>query len=95
MSSAQYFDESGTLLSEVLNNGDGTGVVTFFNQDGTVLSTETLTDLVPDCGVPLDPVGALATLLVVEGVTGLESSAAVVRLPEQALIDEALAWSLG
>jgi hypothetical protein len=94
MTSAQYFDENGVLISEVIDNGDGTGTVTFFNADGTVLSTETLTDLVLH-NLPLDPVGALATLLVVEGVTDLTSAADVVRLPEQALIDEAVAWSLG
>lgn len=44
---------------------------------------------------PLDSVGALATLLVVEGVVDLASAADVVRLPQQALIDEANAWSLG
>ena len=90
-----YVDENGVLISTVADNGDGTGTLTFFNLDGTVLSTETLTDLVPYQGVPLDPVGALATLLVVEGVTDLTSAADVVRLPEQALIDEATAWSLG
>lgn len=90
-----YVDENGVLISTVVDNGDGTGVVTFFNPDGTVLSSETMTDLAPRQGVPLDPIGALATLLVVEGVTDLTSAAAVVRLPEQALIDEATAWSLG
>lgn len=90
-----YVDENGVLISTVVDNGDGTGTVTFFRPDGTVLSSEDLFDLTPTIGVPLDPVSALATLLVVEGVVDLTSAADVVRLPEQALIDEAVAWSLG
>ena len=43
---------------------------------------------------PLDPVGALATLLVVTGTLGLTEAAAVVQLPEAALVAEAEAWSL-
>lgn len=63
----------------------------YVDENGVLISTV----VVPYQGVPLDPVGALATLLVVEGVTDLTSAADVVRLPEQALIDEATAWSLG
>ena len=44
---------------------------------------------------PLDPVGALATLLVVTGTLDLADAAAVVQLPETALVAEAEAWSLG
>lgn len=44
---------------------------------------------------PLDPVGALATLLVVHGTLDLTEAAAVVQLPEAALVAEANAWSLG
>jgi hypothetical protein len=43
---------------------------------------------------PLDPVGALATLLVVTGTLELADAAAVVQLPEAALVAEAEAWSL-
>jgi hypothetical protein len=43
---------------------------------------------------PLDPVGALATLLVVTGTLDLTDAAAVVQLPEAALVAEAEAWSL-
>ena len=43
---------------------------------------------------PLDPVGALATLLVVTGTLDLTEAAAVVQLPEAALVAEAEAWSL-
>jgi hypothetical protein len=90
-----YVDQNSVLISTVVDHGDGTGTLTLFNLDGSVLSTETVNNLPVRIGVPLDQVGALATLLVVEGVTDLASAAAVVRLPEQALIDEALAWSLG
>jgi hypothetical protein len=90
-----YVDQNSVLISTVVDHGDGTGTLTLFNLNGSVLSTETVNDLPVRIGVPLDSVGALATLLVVEGVTDLASAAAVVRLPEQALIDEALAWSLG
>jgi len=44
---------------------------------------------------PLDSTGALATLLVVEGVLAITDAANAIRQPEQALIDEAEAWSLG
>jgi hypothetical protein len=44
---------------------------------------------------PLDPVGALATLLVVTGTLDLTEAAAVVQLPETALIAEAEAWAIG
>ena len=62
----------------------------YFDENGVLVLEITVND-----SAPLDQVGALATLLVVEGVTDLTSAASVVRLPEQALIDEALAWSLG
>jgi len=66
------------------------GSAEYFDENGVLVLEITVDD-----SAPLDPVGALATLLVVEGVTDLTSAASVVRLPEQALIDEALAWSLG
>jgi hypothetical protein len=44
---------------------------------------------------PLDPTGALATLLVVDGVLALSDAALAIHQPEQALIDEAVAWGLG
>lgn len=43
---------------------------------------------------PLDPVGALATLLAVRAVLPVEEAAAAVGLPAQALVDEALAWGV-
>lgn len=42
---------------------------------------------------PLSPTGALATLLAVTEVLELTDAANSVRLTEQALVDEALAWA--
>jgi len=44
---------------------------------------------------PLSASGALAALLVVEGVLSLEDAANAVRVSEQDLIKEAQAWALG
>jgi len=41
---------------------------------------------------PLDPVGALATLLAVEQVLTVQDAANAVGLTEQDLVNEALAW---
>ena len=43
---------------------------------------------------PLDATGALATLLVVEGVVGLEDAANALHEEPEHLIHEAQAWSL-
>jgi hypothetical protein len=42
---------------------------------------------------PLDPVGALATLLAVTEVVSVQDAANAVGLEPQALIDEAEAWA--
>ena len=81
-----------TLLKTVDDNGDGTATITIYGDE------EPLTTVVSYTPPPfdsLDPTGALATLLVVEGVLTLTDAALAVQQPEQALIDEALAWSLG
>jgi hypothetical protein len=41
---------------------------------------------------PLDPVGALATLLAVEQIVSVQDAANAVGLTEQDLVNEALAW---
>jgi hypothetical protein len=43
----------------------------------------------------LEPVGALATLLAVKELVTVEEAASAVALTPEALINEALAWSLG
>jgi hypothetical protein len=45
--------------------------------------------------IPLEPVGALATLLAVKELVTVEEAASAVALTPEALINEALAWSLG
>lgn len=79
-----------------VNNNDGTFTVTNYASDGTVTSVETLTGIpIEPPNMPLDATGALATLLVVEGLLAITDAANAIRQPEQALIDEAVAWSLG
>ncbi len=54
---------NGTLVEQTVDNGDGTGVRTTYNPDGTVASTEQLTGLpIPE---PVEPTDGekLATLL--------------------------------
>jgi len=65
-------------------------IVHFTDPDGNTYEVDT-PDPAPS---PLDPVGALATLLVVTGTLELAEAAAVVQLPEAALVAEAEAWSL-
>lgn len=79
-----------------VNNGDGTFTVTSYAADGTVLSTETLTGLpIEPLYPPLDATGALATLLVVEGVLPLADAANAIHEEEAHLVHEAEAWSVG
>jgi hypothetical protein len=78
-----------------INNNDGTFTVTTYAPDGTVTTVETLTGIPIELPQPLDATGALATLLVVDGVLALADAALAIHQPEQALTDEALAWSLG
>lgn len=44
---------------------------------------------------PLEPVGALATLLAVKELVTVQEAASAVALTPEALINEALAWSVG
>jgi hypothetical protein len=76
------------------DNQDGTGLLERFNAAGETVQSETITGLPVPVPQPLDTTGALATLLVVEGVLTLTDAALAVQQPEQALIDEAEAWSI-
>ena len=78
-----------------VNNGDGTFTVTLYAADGTVLRIETLTVPVEPAVPPLDTTGALATLLVVDGVLPLSDAANAIREEPAHLEHEALAWSVG
>lgn len=62
-------------------------------RDGVLL--ETVEVDVPDpVQQPLDPVGALATLLVVNGTLTAQDAANAVRLTEADLVAEAQAWAV-
>jgi len=77
-----------------VNNGDGTFTVTSYAPDGTVVSVETLTVPIEPPFPSLDPVGALATLLVVEGVLPLQDAANAIHEEPAHLEHEAQAWGL-
>lgn len=84
-----------TLLRTVDDNGDGTGTETIYDVDGSVVQTDALTGLPVFAYPPLDATGALATLLVVEGVLPLQDAANAVHEETDHLVAEAEAWSLG
>lgn len=92
----QTFDSDGLLVEAFTDNGDGTGTRTTYNADGTVEAIETVSGLpvIPPFP-PLDATGALATLLVVEGVVGLQDAANALHEEPAHLIHEAESWALG
>jgi hypothetical protein len=78
-----------------VNNGDGTFTVTSYAPDGTVTSVETLTGLpIEPLFPPLDAIGSLATLLVVDGVVSLTDASNAIREAPAHLVHEAEAWSI-
>ena len=91
-----YASDGRTLVERITDNNDGTGLRQTFDADGNVTSEEALTGLpiVPEFP-PLDPAGALATLLVVEGVLPLEDAAHSVGTTGDHLVHEAISWSVG
>jgi hypothetical protein len=77
------------------DHGDGTATHTFYAPDGAVVSTETITGLPVFVYASLDVAGALATLLVVEGILPLQDAANAVAEGDAAhLIAEAEAWAI-
>jgi len=86
----------GRLVELVESHNDGTATVTTYDADGTVTSTETITGLpiVPPFP-PLDATGALATLLVVDGVVALQDAANAIGEEPAHLVHEAQAWGVG
>jgi hypothetical protein len=84
-----------TVVARIVDNGDGTGVIYNYDANGNIASQENLTDLPIFTYPPLDAAGALATLLVVEGVVTLTDASNAIHEGEQHLIAEAEAWSLG
>lgn len=77
------------------DHGDGTGLIEWFDADGVLTHSEEVEGFPIPVAQSLDSVGALATLLVVEGVLTLHDASSAIHETEQALIDEAEAWSLG
>jgi hypothetical protein len=78
------------------DNGDGTGQVLHFDDDGTLVRTDALVGLpiVPPFP-PLNATGALATLLVVENVLSIDDAANAIHEEPAHLIHEAESWSVG
>lgn len=88
---------TNNVVEELVDHGDGTGTRTTYAADGTVESTETVSGL-PLPGPPfppLDSTGALATLLVVEGVLDLQDAANALHEEPAHLEHEAHAWGVG
>jgi len=95
MNLVKYGPDGVTLVSVTVDNGDGTGTHYVYDVDGSVILTEELTGLPVFTYPPLDAAGALATLLVVEGVLPLQDAANAIQEEPDHLIAEAEAWSLG
>jgi YD repeat-containing protein len=91
----ELFTSDGLLVERTVNNNDGTGTHTTFDADGNVTSETTLTGLpiIPPFD-PLDATGALATLLVVEGVLDIDDAANALHEQPAHLEHEAQAWAL-
>lgn len=92
----ELFTTEGVLVERTVDHNDGTATRTIYDADGTVTSTETITGLpiVPPFP-PLDATGALATLLVVDGVVALQDAANAIREEPAHLVHEAQAWGVG
>jgi len=95
MTNNDTFDADGNLLDRVTDNGDGTGTHYVYDANGSVVLTEELTGLPVFTYPSLDNSGALAALLVVEGVLPIEDAANSQHTTTEHLIAEAEAWSLG
>jgi hypothetical protein len=87
----------GQLDAETGGHGLSAGVDDVVADETSPLSAESLAAAVaahvPRATQPLDGHGVSATLNAVLGVWPLADAANAVRLPEQALIDEAMAWA--
>jgi hypothetical protein len=82
-------NEDGELVERVVQNDDGSVDVINY-ENGIEVNTERIVEAYP----PLDPAGALATLLVVEGVLPLQDAANAIGQEPEHLVAEAEAWSL-
>lgn len=91
----EVFRDGVCISAQVINLADDT-VTT--EEYGVTVAVRPLTAderaIYDPPAMPLDATGALATLLAVHEVVPVEEAAAVVGLPAQALVDEALAWGV-
>lgn len=94
MNVTEYGPDGTTLVHTVVDNGDGTGVETHYDENGNVTEVVELTGLPIFTWPALDSAGALATLLVIEGVLPIEDAANAVRTVPENLVAEAEAWSV-
>jgi hypothetical protein len=88
-----FTDEDG-VVETCIDNHDGTATVRRVDAQGVELSVETLQVPVTPPYPSLDPVGALATLLVVEGQLPLIDAANAIHEEPAHLEHEAQAWSI-
>ncbi len=94
MMNRQVFAD-GQLVEQTVNNGDGTATITTFAADGTVDSVVTVSGIPAEpLFPPLDPTGALATLLVVVGTLDIGDAAAAIGEEPSHLVHEAQAWQI-
>ena len=94
MNVTEYGPDGTTLVCTLVDHGDGTGTLTNYAPDGSVMSTETVAVDIEAPYPPLDSTGALATLLVVEGVLPLTDAANAIHEEPAHLVHEAEAWSV-
>jgi hypothetical protein len=90
----EYWSDGSTLKSVLEDNGDGTGTFVVYNEQGEQIGSQNMVNLPPVVYAPLDAAGALATLLVVEGLVSITDAANAIRTEEVHLEHEALAWGL-
>lgn len=90
----EYWSDGSTLKSKLEDNGDGTGTFALYNESGQLIGSETIADLPIITYPPLDSAGALATLLVVEGLLSIDDAANAIHEETAHLEHEATAWSL-
>lgn len=83
-----------TIIARIVDNGDGTGVRYNYDAEGNITSQDDLTGLPIQTWPSMDNAGALATLLVVEGVLPIEDAANTQQTVPEHLIAEAEAWSV-
>lgn len=93
MNLVEYWADGSTLARTVQDLGDGTAVVSVYDQTGSLVSTETVTVTEP-AQEPLDHAGALAALLACLNVVPVVDAANAVGVTPDQLEAEVLAWEV-